>query len=183
MRATARLRGAALALLTAAGSGILPGSAGAQEVTLGTYDCKAERAVAIREHEQGPPVSGAIDPVAPTFGLVLSPADPADGFMSCLAATSADSDAVVDFCHDTDAPFFQATLKGREEPAFNSFFTGDSRIRTGGRVLFRNGPSSLDFHPSRGVFRYTLFYSEPQIFAKGMAFDAVTEQGTCRKAD
>ena len=173
----------ARALLAAAGCSALAGTAAAQEVTVGAYDCQAERAVAIREQEDGSPVSGRIDPVAPTFRLVLSPAEPADNFMSCLAATSADSDAVVDFCQETDAPFFQATLEEREEPAFSSFFTGDSRIRSGGRVQFRNGPAMLDVHPSRGVFRYTLFYSEPQVFPNGLAFDYVTEQGQCRKAD
>lgn len=183
MRAPAPFRRAALALLAATVCGAIPGVAVAQEVTLGAYACEAERAVAIREQEDGPPVSGAIEPGAPAFGLVLSQTDPADGFTSCLAATSADSDAVVDFCHETGAPFFQATLEGRAEPAFATFFTGDSRIRTGGRVQFRNGPSMLDLHPSRGVFRYTLFYSEPQVFEDGMAFDFVTEQGRCRKAD
>lgn len=156
--------------------------AAAQEVTLGTYACTAERAVSIRNQEHGDPVSGAEDPVAPDFRIVIAKADPADNFTNCIAATSADSNAVVDFCQETDAPFFSATLIDRDEPAFATFWTGDMRMETGSRSIFQNGPSMLDFYPSRGVFRYTLFYSEPQVFGDGLAFDFVTEQGQCRKA-
>jgi len=159
------------------------GPALAQEVTLGTYACEADRAVSIRNQERGEPVSGAEAPLAPIFRILLAPADPADSFMTCIAASNADSDALVDFCQETDAPFFTATLADRDEPGFATFFAGDRRIALGGRVTFQNGPSMLDIHPARGVFRYTLFYSEPQVFDDGLAFDYVTEQGRCRKAD
>lgn len=156
--------------------------AAAQEITLGAYDCEAVRAVSIRHLEDGDPVSGAEDPIVPTFRLLISPADPADTFTSCLGAASADSNALVDFCQETDAPFFTATLKDRAEPGFATLFAGDMRIELGARVIFRNGPSMLNFYPARGVFRYTLFYSEPQVVSNGLTFDYVTEEGQCRKA-
>lgn len=157
--------------------------AAAQEVTIGAYACQADRAVSIREQESGDPVSGGESPVAPDFRLLIAEADPADNFTNCLGAASADSNAIIDFCQETDAPFYTATLTDRPEPSFATLFAGDQRIGSGGRTIFRNGPSMLDFRPGRGDFRYTLFYSEPQVFSDGLAFDFVTEQGHCRKAD
>lgn len=155
----------------------------AQEFTLGAYACEADRAVAIRQQEHGEPVSGSEEPIAPRFRMLVAPADPADNFMNCLGATSADSNALVDFCQKTEAPFFTAALTDRKEPGFATLFAGDMRIETGGRVIFQNGPSMLNIYPASGLFRYTLFYSEPQVFSGGLAFDYVTEQGRCRKSD
>ncbi|MBJ3777778.1 hypothetical protein [Acuticoccus mangrovi] len=157
----------------------------AQEVGVGDYACEADRAVAIRHEADGTPVTGAIAPVAPRFTLVVAPTDETDDpMMSCMAIAGFDSDAVQDFCRETDATIYRAVLKGRDEPSFNELFAWDRRIATGAPVYFQNGPASfLHLFAGRGFFKYTLSYGEPKILTDGFTFDYVTEQGRCRRAD